>query len=146
MLVDHFLVRFNQKLKKQVKRLDAEAMSRLRAHSWPGNIRELENVIERAMILSTGRELELGAQLLDAPEAQSRTPAAHVTTSVAEGASDAPTLEDVQRQHILRALQQCAWVIDGPRGAARVLGLNPNTLRSRMKKLGIRRSNEEQAG
>src|SRR5262249_51640958 len=122
-----------------------ETMQRLARYTWPGNIRELENVIERAMILSTARELELGAQVLDAPEGEPRVWPAPVATSDAERASDASTLEGVQRQHILHALQQCAWVVDGPRGAAKVLGLNPNTLRSRMKKLGIRRSNEDLA-
>ena len=72
--------------------------------------------------------------------------AAHRMSSDTKGAPGAPTLEDIQRQHIVRTLQQCEWVVDGPRGAARVLGLNPNTLRSRMKKLGIRRSNEDRAG
>ena len=113
------------------------------------DIRELENVIERAMILSAGAALEVGPQLLGLPESETGERGARAAhprkpdaTPEEDGASGAPTLDEAQRRHILRTLQQCEWVVDGPRGAARVLGLNPNTLRSRMKKLGIRRSNE----
>ena len=146
LLVHYFVERYAAKIGRRVDSVRDDTMQRLVQYPWPGNIRELENVIERAMILSTGRDLELGAQLLESPEGEPRVAAAHRMSSDTKGAPGAPTLEDIQRQHIVRTLQQCEWVVDGPRGAARVLGLNPNTLRSRMKKLGIRRSNEDRAG
>ncbi|HYV55910.1 MAG TPA: sigma 54-interacting transcriptional regulator [Candidatus Nitrosopolaris sp.] len=146
LLVHYFVERYAAKIGRRVDTVRDDTMQRLAQYAWPGNIRELENVIERAMILSTGRELELGAQLLESPEGEPRVRVAHRMSSDASVAPGAPTLEDIQRQHIVRTLQQCEWVVDGPRGAARVLGLNPNTLRSRMKKLGIRRSNEDRAG
>ena len=146
LLVHYFVERYAAKIGRHVDSVRDDTMERLVQYPWPGNIRELENVIERAMILSTGRELELGAQLLEPPEGEPPVRAAHPMSLDAKGAPGAPTLDDIQRQHIVRTLQQCEWVVDGPRGAARVLGLNPNTLRSRMKKLGIRRSNEDRAG
>jgi formate hydrogenlyase transcriptional activator len=105
-------------------------MDRLVAYDWPGNVRELRNVLERAIILSPGPVLlleELGEG---------------IRTAVA--VSDAPggvrTLEDVERNHILRVLESCDWRVRGPGNAAGQLGLNASTLYSRMKKLGIRRS------
>jgi PAS domain S-box-containing protein len=124
----HFLVgKFAARIGKRFDSVSPETLERLRAYSWPGNIRELENVLERGVILARGTTLEIGADVLTAPT----TPAAI--------APDA-TLEATERQHVLEVLRQTAWVIDGPRGAAKVLGLHPSTLRSRMKKLGIRRT------
>ena len=107
-------------------------MRRLVTYRWPGNVRELENVLERAVILATGPTLDLesDAELSAGPA----TPAADLP---------APTLEAVERRHILTVLRQTQWVIEGPRGAAQILGLHPNTLRSRLKKLGITRSAPE---
>src|SRR5262249_23484758 len=107
---------------RRVDGVSAATMQRLQAYSWPGNVRELENVIERAVILANGPTLEI--TLGDAPTAE------------APGES---TLEDVERAHILHVLGQTDWVIDGPGGAAKILDLHPNTLRSRMKRLGISR-------
>jgi DNA-binding NtrC family response regulator len=106
-------------------------MERLLRYVWPGNVREVENVIERAVILSAGPELEVAMELLPAAAA----PAAPAS----EGAS----LEQIERSHILAVLKRTNWRVDGPQGAARILKLHPNTLRSRMQKLGIRRSAEE---
>jgi DNA-binding NtrC family response regulator len=99
-----------------------------RAHAWPGNIRELENAIERSLIMSGGRLLD-GADLFTP-----LSPAA-VPAGAASG-----TLEDMERAYIVRVLESASWQIEGEQGAARVLGLNPSTLRGRLRKLGIRRS------
>ncbi|TMA49809.1 MAG: PAS domain S-box protein [Deltaproteobacteria bacterium] len=153
LLVHYFIDKYAVKIGRPVNAVSNDTMQRLLRYSWPGNIRELENVIERAMILSAGPALEVGPQLLGIPEGENGdggARAAHAMKPDAKPEGDdapsAPTLDEAQRRHILRTLQQCDWVVDGPRGAARVLGLNPNTLRSRMKKLGVRRSNEGSRG
>jgi PAS domain S-box-containing protein len=126
MLAHFFVDRFAARVGKRIERIDEDTLHLLRAYPWPGNVRELENVLERAVILASGTTLEIDPDLLPAP-AQ--------TAPAAGGAS----LEAVERNHILAVLHQAGWVIDGPAGAARVLGLHPNTLRSRMKKLRIAR-------
>ena len=102
-------------------------MKGLLAHPWPGNVRELENIIERAVIIAHSPVIQIDESLdmrLDDP---------------VPDAPSAGTLEDVERDYILRVLEDKGWVIHGARGAAVVLGMNPHTLRSRMKKLGIRK-------
>jgi PAS domain S-box-containing protein len=126
-LLAHFLVnKFATRSGKRIGDISETTMRRLIEYPWPGNVRELENVLERAVILTTGRTLCIAADLLPTPR-------------TAPSASQQPTLESVERDHILGVLGQTGWVVDGPRGAARVLGLHPNTLRNRMKKLGIQR-------
>ncbi len=100
---------------------------RLIAYSWPGNIRELQNVIERAAVLASGTILALDDSFKLPEVAPSALP---------EGS----TLEEAERAHIQRVLKQVNWTIEGPEGAAAVLNLPPSTLRSRMQKLGIKRS------
>jgi len=117
-------------------------MSRLCAYSWPGNIRELQNVIERAVVLSKGPVLKVeGSALFDfsRPEATAIIAARIPTPSPAAGpaSSSVPSLEEVERQHIVAVLKQANWRIEGDRGAAKLLNLQPSTLRSRMQKLGI---------
>jgi transcriptional regulator with GAF, ATPase, and Fis domain len=107
-------------------------MRRLIAYPWPGNVRELENVIERAVILAAGPALEIGPDMLPASV---EPPACEVHIP-----EQPATLETTEREHILNVLGQTGWVVQGSRGAAKILGLHPNTLRSRMKKLGIRRA------
>jgi len=113
---------------KIVDSIPAETMAALTRYPWPGNIRELENVIERAVILSSGPVLKVSLSEL-------RT---HV--ALCEDTDLGQTLEEVERNHILATLKETRWVISGPKGAATRLGLNRSTLHFRMKKLGIFRS------
>jgi formate hydrogenlyase transcriptional activator len=146
LLVPYFVRKAAMKIGRAVESVSDDTMRQLLNYSWPGNIRELENIIERAMILSPGATLEVGPHLLPSVQNALRPTAvpAQATAPGAEPAGDAMpsglSLEETQRQHILLTLNQSDWVIEGPRGAAQRLGLNANTLRSRMKKLGIRRN------
>ena len=125
-------------------------MERLSRYSWPGNVRELENVLERAVILSNGPTLEIDSEVFASAAATRSAIADPRTPSGSESARQAPagagldapleSLASNMRNHIMAALEQSGWVIDGPRGAAKILGLHPNTLRSRMKKLGVVRA------
>ncbi len=129
-LVWHFLGELSAAIGRKIERVPAATMDRLVAYDWPGNIRELRNVLERAVILSPGSTLlleELGesAQVAGA--------------AIADG-SGLRTLEGVEREHILRALESCDWRVRGKDNAASRLGLNASTLYSRMKKLGIQKS------
>jgi formate hydrogenlyase transcriptional activator len=120
-------------------------MDLLSQYDWPGNIRELQNVIERAVVLSRGPILKLGADLLPAASAPVSS-----TGEVAgwgldhhqsyDTIGDSFSLEQVERRHIQSVLQKTDWVIEGELGAAKILDLHPNTLRSRLKKLGIERA------
>jgi formate hydrogenlyase transcriptional activator len=124
----HFLVnKFAMRIGKRIENVSQMAMERLLAYPWPGNIRELENVLERAIILANSATLEIDPQMLSLP--------AHDDGEVGQSS----TLEQVERDHIAAVLKQTDGVIDGERGAAKILGLHPNTLRSRMKKLDITR-------
>ncbi|HEX7359150.1 MAG TPA: helix-turn-helix domain-containing protein, partial [Bryobacteraceae bacterium] len=128
LLAAFFAERFSRQLGKPFNGVAQETIDVLSGYDWPGNIRELQNVIERAVILNHGPVVKLGGDLLS------------VTSFPAAEASGAPeqiSLEEIERRHIGQILGTTAWVIEGPRGAARILGLHPNTLRSRMKKLGL---------
>ncbi len=135
LLARYFMEKYATKVGRRLDAIHPETLQRLLAYPWPGNVRELENVIERAVILSPGVELEVEAQLLRTPAA----PRAEKVEPAARADGEIESLDDLQRRHTLRALEQCNWVIEGPRGAALVLGLHPNTLRSRMKKMGLQR-------
>jgi len=132
LLAYYYASRFAAQLGRRIEGIHPATMDRLVAYRWPGNIRELENVIERAVILCSGNVLEIDPMLLAGPTAA--TAATQVHTPMED---DAETLESVERSHILAVLERTSWRIDGERGAARILDLHPNTLRSRMKKLGI---------
>src|SRR5262249_52924013 len=139
-LVHYFVARYAAKIGRKITRVPREVMQRLVAYPWPGNVRELENVIERAVILSSGLDLQV------APEALAGLPAAAVAAPPApahQRAANPAALRDVERQHIVTVLKRTGWRIDGPQGAARLLNMHPSTLRSRMQKLGIRRSAAE---
>jgi transcriptional regulator with GAF, ATPase, and Fis domain len=127
LLVNFFLSRFGKKLGKEVHGVSQKSMQSLVQYGWPGNIRELQNVIERAVVLAKAPIVQVDDSMLRAEDAPG-------------GATAIDTLETVERSHIIRALTQTAWVIHGKKGAAEILGINPSTLRSRMEKLGIRKS------
>ena len=155
LLVSFFLQRFAKKFGRPVKKLSDSTMQRLASYTWPGNIRELQNVIERAILLSPGDTLMLAPDFGPTPEASSsrreealveiRNPKSEIrnneslVTSASTGGDGGSSLEDVERRHIAAVLAQTNWMIEGERGAAKILSLNPSTLRSRMQKLGIKR-------
>jgi len=114
-----------------IETVPARVMDALIAYDWPGNVRELRNIVERAMILSSGTRLEL----------EDSFAGHHRTTHVSGQARDqqSENLEDAQRTHIVRVLEDCGWKVRGKGGAAERLGLKRTTLQSRMKKLGIQR-------
>jgi formate hydrogenlyase transcriptional activator len=122
-LVEHLVNRFGRSLRKRIDAVPTEVMQLLETYDWPGNVRELENVIQRAIILSTGNSLSIGDAWLPTAE--------HLPIG------ESVTLLEIERRHILNVLQAAGWRIEGPRGAAQVLGMKPSTLRSRMAKLGI---------
>jgi formate hydrogenlyase transcriptional activator len=130
LLVHFFANKFMTRIGKHLQAISRQTMQRLVAYPWPGNVRELENILERAVILSQGNTLEIGPDLL--PKS--------LPVASSQGQLD---LAIVERNHILTVLEQTDWVIEGPRGAATILGLHANTLRSRMKKLGITRTAHE---
>lgn len=138
-----FLSRYSRNLGKTMAGISAAATERLKNYSWPGNVRELQNVIERALILGRGPILELEPDLLGvSPSEAVRDSAKDVAEAVQSSGpySGLKTLDEVERAHISAVLQQTRGVIEGANGAAKTLGMHPNTLRHRMEKLGIRRS------
>src|SRR5262249_45387818 len=148
LLVHSLVGRFAARVGARIGSVEPATMQRLNHYSWPGNVRELENVLERAVILSNGPTLEIEPEVFASATA-ARPPGADPPAPPASelaGGGPAPPLESLEantRNHILAALEKSRWLIDGPRGAAKALGLHPNTLRSRMKKLGIVRPPQE---
>ncbi len=125
MLVQSFVNRHAKKLGKTIDIIPQPTRTILQEYSWPGNIRELENVIERAVIVTPGTTLRM-EDVFDLGQ-------------TAATAAEGQTLEDIEREHINQILQQTQWRIEGRSGAAVILGLKPATLRSRMQKLSIHR-------
>lgn len=125
LLVRYFAQKFARRMDKRVDTVPTEIMNALTRYHWPGNIRELENLIERAVILSQGTEL--------------RVPLGELKSASSEGPQAVGTLDAMEREHILRALRESKWVIGGPSGAAAKLGMKRTTLQSKMRKLGIAR-------
>ena len=138
-LTAFFLAGFSRKFGRSVKSVSQDAMAGMLQYNWPGNIRELENVLARAVALSETSVLSTEALALPKDTRHPETSAAPTRAATAEPPSDSATLESAERRHILSVLTSAHWVVEGPRGAAKQLGLHANTLRSRMKKLGIRR-------
>ena len=136
-LVGRFLTKSARKLGKTFDGVAPAFLERAMAYDWPGNVRELENVVERAAILSRGALLE-ALQPLEAATAAGR--AEEPTPAMTQSTAAVKALLDVEREHIQFALEQTRWVIEGDHGAALALGVNPSTLRGRMRKLGIRKS------
>jgi transcriptional regulator with GAF, ATPase, and Fis domain len=129
LLVQHFLQKFEGKMGKTIEMVAARVMKELVAYDWPGNIRELENLIERAMILNPGNVLEWGEWL----------PVTNLTPKKEKTKTPSRTLSDIEREHIIETLKKVNWRVSGEKGAAKLLGLNPTTLDARIKKLGIKR-------
>jgi len=123
-LVEHFVKGLSISLGKPITSISSATLKKFQDYSWPGNIRELANVIERGVINAQGQVLHIVDQF---------------EPSVAEGPGLSKTLEDVEKEYILRVLDETSWRIEGPYGAARILGLHPSTLRTRMTKLGVMR-------
>jgi formate hydrogenlyase transcriptional activator len=140
LLVRHFVQQYSRQIGKTIDAIPAETMSALTRYPWPGNIRELQNVIERAVILTTGPVLNVRSDDLRAPNHAPASPpaAAKNGTPAGPAASMREALEDAERQQILAALEKSSWIVAGPEGAAARLGLKRSTLQSRMQKLGIR--------
>jgi transcriptional regulator with GAF, ATPase, and Fis domain len=125
LLARFFVEKASKRLGKSIEQIPESVVHKLQGYSWPGNVRELENVIERAVINSSGPRLRLADDLAG--------PARN---------SDAPplkSLQETEKDHIQRVLQLTNWRIDGAKGAALILNMNPSTLRFRMRKLGIQR-------
>jgi len=128
-LVEHFVEIYARRMSRQIDQISPETMSELTSYAWPGNIRELQNFIERSVILTSGNVLESPlASLRNAAEAVSLGPI---------------TLEDAERDHIRKTLDQTRWVVSGPNGAAARLGIKRSTLYFRMQKLGISRAKRD---
>jgi formate hydrogenlyase transcriptional activator len=129
-----FLQRYSNRTGKPVRSISRETMRLLIDYSWPGNIRELQNVIERGVVLSKGSVLTLGADLLPVEDTEATREPQWISET-----KGSDSLEEVERQHILRVLGRTGGVISGPNGAGAILEVHPNTLRSLMQRLGIRR-------
>lgn len=142
LLVRHFVQQFSRPLGKVIDAVDSDAMSALTRYPWPGNIRELQNVIERAVILTRGPVLNVRTEDLRAPNQPPVAPAG--PSPHKNGMAPGPNrnireaLEEAERQQILAALEKSNWVVAGTEGAAARLGMKRSTLQSRMQKLGIR--------
>jgi PAS domain S-box-containing protein len=160
LLTHYFLEKYAMKVGRRIDSVSPATMEQLVAYHWPGNVRELQNVVERGVILSTGSALELPDSLHAAgpnaaatgvaaapPEPVVQPPSRHVPVPVGPVSHVGPerddgstSLAEWQRRHIVSTLERCNWIVEGPSGAAKALDLQPSTLRSRMKKLGIQRT------
>jgi len=123
-LTHYFLKKYSTQIGKKIDIVPVKIMNMLQSYSWPGNIRELENIIERAIIMNSGSRLQSGDWM-------PVKPSGHTLSG--------QTLADIERNHIIEVLKSTGWQVSGQKGAAKVLGINPNTLVSKMKKLNIRR-------
>ncbi len=129
LLVEHFVKTFSEQMGKQIREVPAEVMEALVSHSWPGNIRELQNFVERSVILSPGNVL--------------RPPLVNLKKAAETGSPEAITLEEAERNHIRKILEHTRWVVAGPCGAAARLGIKRSKLYFRMQKLGISRTQRD---
>jgi transcriptional regulator with PAS, ATPase and Fis domain len=125
LLVNHFLKKYNRKAGKDVGLITQDVMTKLQRYDWPGNIRELENIMERAIVTSAGEKLVLGDWLAKSDPSKTK--------------SKILPLEEMEKQHIIEVLEITKWKVSGENGAANILDINPQTLVSRMKKLGIQK-------
>ena len=134
LLVRHFVQQLSRRLSKSIDSIASETMTTLVKYPWPGNIRELQNVIERAVILTSGSVLRVQSDDLHSSEMG----AAPVTSQPAPNRNMRASLDEAERQQILAALEKAKWTVAGPNGAAALLGMKRSTLQSRMQKLGVR--------
>jgi formate hydrogenlyase transcriptional activator len=128
-LVEHFVEIYSRRMDKKIEHIAPETMSALTSHPWPGNIRELQNFIERSVIVTSGNVLQ--------------PPIGSLRSCAGAESLGAVTLEDAEREHIRKILEQTRWVVAGPNGAAARLGIKRSTLYFRMQKLGISRANRD---
>jgi len=133
LLVRHFVQQFSRRTNRNIETIPSETMKALVRYDWPGNIRELQNVIERAVIVSAGSVLKVPLT-----ELKSRVASSAPEIKQSAGNDMRALLQDTERKQILAALEQAKWIVAGPNGAAALLGLKRSTLQSRMQKLGIR--------
>jgi DNA-binding NtrC family response regulator len=144
-LAAHFAERFARKLGRRPPPFAAQAVEVLMAHDWPGNIRELQNTIERALLVSSGDEVTIDWPLAaprSAPISDAATArhAVNSASTVVPDATSGTTLVEVERQHIVAMLKRTEGVIEGSKGAAKMLDMKPSTMRYRIRKLGIRKT------
>ena len=137
LLVRHFTQQFSRRMNKVIEAIPSAAMDALSRYHWPGNIRELQNVIERAVIISTGPALRVDVSDLKFPKAG--LPVEPLTSPKSTNGALHDVLQETERQQILKALKECNWVVAGPKGAAAHLAMKRSTLQLRMQKLGIAR-------
>ena len=133
-----FVERRQKDLGRRIEQIPRDVMDALVAYDWPGNVRELENVLERALILSPGKALRLDDPL-HAPGRAAGPVAEPPAVASPPGTGSDHSFDAMAREHVRAVLERCAWRINGPGGAAEVLAVHPNTLRSRMKRLGLAR-------
>ena len=147
-LLAHFFVKkYASRVGRRIEAIHADTLRRLTDYSWPGNIRELENIIERALILASSEVLEIDAEVIGiaadvAPVADYNAALGALMAPPPVRAGEASEMHAVQREHIVKVLRTVDWVVEGDKGAAKRLGMKPATLRHRMKKLGITRADE----
>ncbi len=134
LLAKYFAQKYISNMGKEIKSINESNIDRLKEYSWPGNIRELENIVERAVILSTGDTLEINENLIGP-----------IFDVLPTSKGNPLCLDEIEREYIIMVLNQTGWQIHGEKGAAKVLGLNPSTLRARMIKLGIKIQRQLQA-
>jgi formate hydrogenlyase transcriptional activator len=133
-LAEHLVQFYAQKFARNIRCLSPAARVVIQAYSWPGNIRELENIIERAVLLNNGPMLEIGSEL----NCDLRTNSPQIERANTDYEAGKLTLEQMERRYIRETLDTTGWRISGRKGAAEILGLHPNTLRSKMERLGIK--------
>jgi formate hydrogenlyase transcriptional activator len=141
LLVQFFAQKYGPRVSRRIEAIDRDSMQHLVDYHWPGNIRELENIIERALILGSSPTLAIDPDVLAIATTPGK-PSTATAVAVEHAATSDSDLDSVQREHILKTLRRTNWVIEGARGAAKQLGINPATLRHRMKKLRICRSSD----
>jgi len=133
LLINHFVAKFNNKIGRQIETVSTNTLNLLQNYHWPGNVRELESIIERAVITSSGSSL----QVLERFEAFQETEEIAGEAAGEMSTGTVKALADLERDHIIQVLLETAWRIEGKSGAAILLGINPSTLRARMRKFGI---------